>query len=211
MVCMNNIANRMLIRVAVALYLAVVCRLYAQEALSDALPSPADTIAQPIPESAWLDLRQNAARNSKTQNAPAWVEALTLFASQATENGNTPKSIFRIRVTQPSPDYRVLFFRLFFDDKPEQRPELIVWDESGTQVLRSGELGSGIDLPSSDAVMIPMRSTTIINSINVKPAFPPSIGRISLISAVLPIADIGAFALAAIRSVGASGPKVKAG
>src|SRR5437588_7791104 len=163
MVCMNNIANRMLIRVAVALYLAVVCRLYAQEALSDALPSPADAIAQPIPESAWLDLRQNAARNSKTQNAPAWVEALTLFGSQATENGNTPKSIFRIRVTQPSPDYRVLFFRLFFDDKPNQQPELIAWDESGTHMLRSGTLGVGMNLPSSDSVLIPMTGASAID------------------------------------------------
>src|SRR5437588_6851326 len=163
MVCMNNIANRMLIRVAVALYLAVVCRLYAQEALSDALPSPADAIAQPIPESAWLDLRQNAARNSKTQNAPAWVEALTLFGSQATENGNTPKSIFRIRVMQPSPDYRVLFFRLFFDDKPNQQPELIAWDESGTHMLRSGTLGVGMNLPSSDSVLIPMTGASAID------------------------------------------------
>src|SRR5437588_3608687 len=163
MVCMNNIANRMLIRVAVALYLAVVCRLYAQEALSDALPSPADAIAQPIPESAWLDLRQNAARNSKTQNAPAWVEALTLFGSQATENGNTPKSIFRIRVMQPSPDYRVLFFRLFFDDKPNQQPELIAWDESGTHILRSGTLGVGMNLPSSDSVIIPMTGASAID------------------------------------------------
>ena len=73
------------------------------------------------------------------------------------------KSVFRIRVAQPGPDYQVLFFRLFFDDKPEQRPELIVWDESGTQVLRSGELGSGIGLPSSDSVMIPMSGVSAID------------------------------------------------
>jgi hypothetical protein len=153
----------MLVRVAIALYLAVACRLYAQEALSDALPSPADIIAQPMPESAWLDLRQNASWNSKTQNAPAWVEALTLFPGEATENGNTPKSIFRIRVAQPSPDYQVLFFRLFFDDKPNQQPELIAWDESGTHMLRSGTLGVGMNLPSSDSVLIPMTGASAID------------------------------------------------
>ncbi|PYJ12883.1 MAG: hypothetical protein DME94_11550 [Verrucomicrobia bacterium] len=61
----------MLVRVTLAIFLAAACRVCAQEALTDALPSLAEMIAQPIPESAWLDLRQTAPRNSKTQNAPA--------------------------------------------------------------------------------------------------------------------------------------------
>src|SRR5205823_6580645 len=43
------------------------------------------------------------------------------------------------------------------------RPELVAWDESGTQVLRSGELGSGIGLPSSDSVMIPMTGISTLD------------------------------------------------
>ncbi len=93
----------MLARVVLAIFFAAVSSVYAQEALSDALPSPAEIIAQPFPESAWLDLRQTAPRNSKTQNAPAWVEALTLLPGQTTEGGGMSKSIFRIRVTQPGP------------------------------------------------------------------------------------------------------------
>jgi hypothetical protein len=50
-----------------------------------------------------------------------------------------------------------------FDDKTDARPELVAWDESGTQVLRSGALGSGVDLPTSDAVMIPMTSIAAID------------------------------------------------
>jgi hypothetical protein len=153
----------MLVRAAFAIFFAAACRVYAQEALSEALPSPAEITAQPFPESAWLDLRQNAARNSKTQNAPAWVEALTLLPGQVTENGSTSKSIFRIRITQPGPDYQVLFFRLFFDDKPNQQPELIAWDESGTHILRSGTLGVGMNLPSSDSVLIPMTGASAID------------------------------------------------
>jgi hypothetical protein len=153
----------MLVRATLAIFFAAVCRAYAQEALSDALPAPADLIAQPFPESAWLDLRQNVPRNSKTQNTPAWVEALTLFPGQATEGGATSKSIFRIRVTQPSPDYQVLFFRLFFDDKVNQQPELVAWDESGTHILRSGTLGVGMNLPSSDSVLIPMTGASAID------------------------------------------------
>jgi len=52
---------------------------------------------------------------------------------------------------------------LFFDDKPGQQPELIAWDESGAHVMRSGALGSGIDLPTSDSVMIPMTGASSID------------------------------------------------
>jgi hypothetical protein len=153
----------MLARAAFAISFAAVCRVCAQEALSDALPPPAEITAQPVPESAWLDLRQNAPRNSKPQNAPAWVEALTLLPGEATEGGGTAKSIFRIRLTQPGPDYHILFFRLFFEDKANQQPELIAWDESGTHVLRSGTLGMGMNLPSSDSLLIPMTGASAID------------------------------------------------
>ena len=153
----------MLLRAVFAILFAAICRVYAQEALTDALPAPADATQQPIPESAWLDLRQNAPQNSKTQNAPVWVEALTLLPSETTEVAPLSKSVFRIRVRQPSPDYQVLFFRLFFDDKADQQPELIAWDESGTHVLRSGTLGAGMNLPSSDSVLIPMTGASSID------------------------------------------------
>ncbi len=160
---MNNLAHLMLDRVAFAIFFLTVCRVSAQEALTDALPVPVEAIAQPVPSSAWLDLRQTMSRNSKTQDAPAWVEALTLLPGEATEGGGASKSVFRIRVTQPGPDYQVLFFRLFFDDKPNQQPELVAWDESGTHILRSGTLGVGMNLPTSDSVIIPMTGASAID------------------------------------------------
>src|SRR5215831_8521723 len=163
----------MLARIVLAIFFAAVSRVCAQEALSDALPSPArmidmimqpiDVITQPVPESAWLDLRQTAPRNSKTQNVPTWVEAITLVPAETIEGGATSKSVFRIRVTQPGPEYQVLFFRLFFDDKPNQQPELVAWDETGTHILRSGTLGAGMNLPSSDSVLIPMTGASAID------------------------------------------------
>ncbi len=116
------------------------------------------------PESAWLDLRQNAGANSTMQSAPDWVEAVTMTPA-AEENGETSKTFFHIQLGHPPGDYKVLFFRLLFDDKAEGRPELIARDESGGQVLRSGELGSGIGLASSDSAMIPMSG---ISSIDVE-------------------------------------------
>jgi len=154
----------MFLRVAaLALLFSAIARVYAQEAFSDALPTSIDTnLGQLTPESAWLDLRQSTSRNSKTQNAPVWVEAVTLSPAQSTGDLSS-KSVFRIRVAQPGADYRVLFFRLFFDDKPGQQPELVAWDESGSHVLRSGALGSGINLPSSDSVMIPISGALSID------------------------------------------------
>src|SRR5436190_16428323 len=150
---------------AFAILMAAACRVSAQEALTDGLPAPPPMIAEPLPmpSSAWLDLRQTTSRNSKTQEAPPWVEALTLLPAELTEDGMASKSVFRIRVTQPGPDYQILFFRLFFDDKPNQQPELVAWDESGTHILRSGTLGTGMNLPSSDSVLIPMNGASAID------------------------------------------------
>jgi hypothetical protein len=149
-------------RVALALFLGAICRASGQEAVSNALLSPVNTSVQPVPESAWIDLRQNVAANSTTQSAPPWVEAVTLLPAQAATN-TLSKRVFRIRVTRPSPDHQILLFRLFFEDKPDQRPELVAWDESGTHVLRSGLLGSGVGLPSSNSVIIPMTTATSID------------------------------------------------
>src|SRR6266853_578076 len=80
------------------------------------------------------------------------VEALAMTPAPSTSSA-AGKTVFRIRTAHPPGDYQVLFFRLLFDDKAEARPEVVAWDKSGTQVLRSGELGSGVGLPSSDSVM----------------------------------------------------------
>jgi hypothetical protein len=153
----------MVLRTALAVWLAAVCSVCAQEALTEGLPAEFGTSSQGNPGSAWIDLRQIAARNSKAQTAPAWVEALTLLPGQAGEAGSGSKSIFRIRVAQPDPEYQVLFFRLFFDDKPNQQPELVAWDESGTHILKSGTLGVGMNLPSSDSVLIPIMGASAID------------------------------------------------
>jgi hypothetical protein len=113
-------------------------------------------------ESAWIDLRQIAAANSKAQSAPSWVEAVTLSPG-ASAGGTAPKSVFRIRVSRPKKELNALLFRLFFDDKPKAQPEIVAWDESGTQVIRSGQLGAGLNLSTSETVVIPMINVTALD------------------------------------------------
>ncbi len=153
----------MLIRlVAFAVLALALSPLHAQQALDDGLPAPAETISKPATaESAWVDLRQNKPAHAKPQAAPRWVEAVSLVPGQMADG--SPKAIFRIRVAHPIGDYRILFFRLFFDDNADARPELVCWDESGSQVLRSGALGSGLGLPTSDSQMIPMNGVSVVD------------------------------------------------
>lgn len=143
---------------ALILLIGVASSAVAQEAISNGLPQAGDTETAPISDSAWIDLRQQtSAKNSRPQTAPDWVEAVNMTPDGA------GKTIFRMRVSAPSPDVQIMFLRLFFDDNEKARPEVVAWDESGTQVIRSGALGSGIGLPSSDSVMIPMKGISSVD------------------------------------------------
>jgi hypothetical protein len=153
----------MLSRVA-ALFLLVfaVSSIGAQEVFDDALSQPSPKAAAPKTDSAWLDLRQIPAANSKPQASPDWVEAISIVPSEKAP-GVAEKTVFRIRLNRPSTEAQVLFFRLFFDDNAEQKPQLVAWDESGTIVMQSGPLGAGIGLPTSESVMIPMVGASTID------------------------------------------------
>src|ERR1043166_2632261 len=145
----------MLVRLAALISFSATTAAFAQEAISNGLPQTG--APQPAAASAWIDLRQQPPENSHPQSAPDWVESVNMTA-----NGSG-KTIFRIHVSAPSADTQIMFLRLFFDDNEKARPEVVAWDESGTQVLRSGALGSGIGLPSSDSVMIPMKNISTVD------------------------------------------------
>jgi hypothetical protein len=131
----------------------------AQEALDRSsivsVPNPTTVLG-----SAWIDLRQTAKAGS-TQSTPDWIESVALIPPDPSSGPG--RSVFRIRLAKSSDAQTVLFFRLFFNDKPSLQPEVVAWDESGSELLRSGPLGGGIDLDSSESVMIPMRGITAID------------------------------------------------
>jgi hypothetical protein len=147
--------------VVFALLLMAASSSRAQQAFPQSLPA-GDANPDRATPSAWLDLRQAATGNSKTQVTPPWVEAVTLVPAQ-TSPGTTPTTVFRIRVSRPKTEYQILLFRLFFDDKANAQPELIAWDESGTQVVRSGPLGAGMELSTSEQVVVPMMGVSAID------------------------------------------------
>ncbi|MDQ6623310.1 MAG: hypothetical protein M3Y86_07475, partial [Verrucomicrobiota bacterium] len=145
------------------LALAAASSARAQEAVASGLPNESKSSMQTaVAPSAWLDLRQTAAANSAPQSAPAWVEVVTLVpvAAKGTEPAHT---IFRIRVARPRAELQLLLFRLFFEDKRGAQPLITAWDESGTQILRSSQLGSGTDLQTSDTVILPMLGVSAID------------------------------------------------
>ena len=147
---------------AFLLLLLAVSAARGQEGLTARLGSGQPKAAGKNTESAWLDLRQLPAANSKPQVTPDWVEAVSIVPA-AKVLGVAEKTIFRIRLNRPTPEAQVLFVRLFFDDSPAHQPQLTAWDESGTVVVQSGPIGAGMGLPTSESVMVPMVGVSTID------------------------------------------------
>ena len=153
----------MLSRLAALLLLLVAASsASAQEVFNQSLKIRAEKSTPKKVDSAWLDLRQTPAAASKPQITPDWVEAVSTVTAEKAD-GEAEKTIFRIRISRPSPEAQVLFFRLFFDDHPDRKPQLIAWDESGSVVMQSGPLGAGVSLATSESVMVPMVGVSTID------------------------------------------------
>ena len=131
---------------------------------------------QPSPLTAWLDLRP-APRGAPPQTTPSWIESFdfipaqpgaakpsTMAVNPAIESGvgrgvDRNRSVFRIRLQQPAAaTVNELQVRVFFDDTEGSGPQpfVSVWNELGTELLRSNPLGQGLGLPSSETLTVPM-------------------------------------------------------
>jgi len=104
--------------------------------------------------SAWLDLRRSSMANRNSQTAPAWIRAVKMLPTPAKE-GAAAKTTFRIQLAPPPGDFQVLSFRLFFDDKAEHRPRIVASDEAGALVLQTPPLGLGLNIATSETIMVP--------------------------------------------------------
>lgn len=145
-----------------ALLLCGASALRAQEVAVDAAqPEAIAPPAAPDVSSAWIDLRQISSKNPKPQSAPAWLRAVKLLPPQRKEGAATT-TIFRIELAQPQEDLDVISFRLFFDDKPEHRPRLLASDNEGGVVLQTPPLGLGVNVPTSETVMVPIAGVSVV-------------------------------------------------
>ena len=145
-------------------------------ALGGAVRLPAQELrGQQSPLTAWLDLRP-APPGAPPQTTPAWIEAFdfiparpgsakpsTMAANPAIETGvgqglDPTRSVFRIRLQTPvAATVNELQVRVFFDDaEGDARPFVSVWNELGTELMRSNPLGQGLGLPSSETLTVPM-------------------------------------------------------
>ncbi len=130
---------------------------------------------QQSPLTAWLDLRPTVP-GAPPQTTPAWIESLDFLPAQ-TDAAKTPLapasparaegtgqgvdrtySVYRVRLQSPVAGVNDLQLRVFFDDLAgDARPFVSVWNELGTELMRSNPLGQGLGLPSSETLTIPMK------------------------------------------------------
>lgn len=106
---------------------------------------------QPTPFSVWLDLRASAP--SSKSGFPIWMESLQrTFTPEA--DGALAKTVFRLRLRRIVTGEIQL--RLFFTDTLGNAPVVSGWSETGKKLYESQPLGSGLELPTSETVIIPV-------------------------------------------------------
>jgi hypothetical protein len=132
------------------LSVAAVCA--AQEALPE----------QPAPFSVWLDFPSLSRPGAADPALPIWFEALQTHRKSA-EGGEPPKTIYRLRLRRLPSLQREMLLRVFFDDVPEMHPVVRTWTETGKERFHSPPLGSGVGLPTSESVIIPLEGADYID------------------------------------------------
>ncbi|MBA3762731.1 MAG: hypothetical protein H0X04_05220 [Chthoniobacterales bacterium] len=122
----------------------------------------AEVTRSPDTSSAWIDLRQTSTTNKKAQTAPEWVRAVRMFSSKESQT-SAASTTFRIELAPPAGDFQVLSFRLFFDDKSEERPRVNAADESGDVIWQTPPLGLGLNVATSETVIMPIGAASTID------------------------------------------------
>ena len=108
---------------------------------------------QPTPFSAWVDFQTVGMAHTARQALPIWLESVQRTVQPA--NTNAPvKTTFRIRLRRVGQLNNQLQLRLFFNDVAGASPIVSGWSETGVRHFLSQPLGTGLNLATSESLII---------------------------------------------------------
>jgi hypothetical protein len=149
-----------------------------------------DLQSQPVPFTAYLDFKAIATSSGSNAALPIWLESVE-FDSPKTDGTAVPeKSTFRLRFRKLAGINDELLLRLFFDDTKGKSPEVSAWTELGERMMIPKTLGSGLGLPASESVLLPMTGVDYIeievpgDGSSVRSAFLSSIQKAQILKAI---------------------------
>jgi len=161
---------------------------------SSPLVSAQELLSQPVPFTAYLDFKSLASGNEKNASFPIWLESVE-FDSSTANSGSTQAltpatTTIRLRFRKLAGINDNLLLRLFFDDTKGKSPVVSAWTELGETRMAPKTLGSGLGLPDSETVTVPMADVDYIDievpgdGSNVKSAFLSSLGKTQILKSI---------------------------
>ena len=117
---------------------------------------------QPTPFSVWLDFRALASPTPPRVALPIWLASLRTERVATDEQGPS-KTIYRLHFRRVGELNGSLQFRLFFDDQKDAALTITGWSETGTAIFERGPLGTGLGLPTSENLALPMTGVDYID------------------------------------------------
>jgi hypothetical protein len=110
---------------------------------------------QPAAFSVWLDFPALARPGAADPALPIWFEGLQTLRAPA-QGHEPPKTFYRLRIRRLPGLQSEMLLRIFFDDLPDMQPVVSGWTETGKERFRSEPLGTGIGLPTSESIIVPL-------------------------------------------------------
>jgi hypothetical protein len=117
---------------------------------------------QPTPFTAWLDFTAFESGISPRLALPIWLESVQK-QNTPVDAALRPSTTFRLRLRRMGALNTAIQLRLFYQDRPEADLNVSGWSETGARLYDSGPLGSGLDLPASDSLTIPVAEMDYID------------------------------------------------
>ena len=140
-----------LVRLACAVALALPPAMRAQELRE-----------QPTPFSVWLDFRALASGSPPLVSLPIWLASLRTERVSARDNAPS-QTIYRLHFRRVGDLNKSLQFRLFYDDVKDAAPRLSGWSETGGTHFEQGPFGTGLGLPTSENLTLPMEGVDYVD------------------------------------------------